>query len=421
MEEKEFEKSLRNLFQEDPIVPDQLKWENMDIELPEKRSSRRGCYFSLALLWSIGIAILLVGLLGLPNSSESISDRMEEGTNSVENLNPKTFAKDPDQNIEKCSTAQVEDQINPTRDTDVPTSLVKKSLSVSNKLVNGANSNTSLPSMTEVSLLTSAAYLKSLEAPSAARIASSEWAQLPASQPVSIANLSSSPISLPQLEEITLLPESAERGENNRFFLGVGLNRFSVQSVENSSLMGNVSTALGRTFAAGFQISWTSKLAFLAQVNYDQYHSVFEHARPLDTLIDASNSLRTIRTELTYHNNYSYTLGLRFGLRRQIHISSLLQLYLGGGLEGLYLMEATGKTTDGPFTAPLFLEDGIPKASFGASLEAGFVIPINERIHLETSYNLRQMLINPVYINRGLRSNRQHTLFLGLSYSIGQF
>ncbi|MEM1220517.1 MAG: hypothetical protein AAGH79_16465 [Bacteroidota bacterium] len=420
MKDNQFEKALRKLFHKDPVVPDTFHWENMDIELPEKKQTRGGFYF-----WRMSLLLLALFLLvaGVWNWSTSSVDGLYSGEPTASAVRQESSCLEGIVGNDEIQQSSVL-PINRKGGSDY--TVAKKKISLPRPLHKRSNHNSteSLNSSASPDLQSvSTGSTEDLIAYESATYDLFPISQQQILQPVAVLSFESLQFkasSIPLSDEV-LVKEPKVQKDDNRFFLALGYNRFTLNPTENTPLLNKVSTTLGRSFSGGFQISWTSKLRFITQVNYDQFHSVFQHARSLDTIVDAANALRTIRTELTYHNNYSYSLGLKMGLRQSFDVASFGQLYLGGGLEGLYLMEVRGKTTNGLFTEALFVDADTPKTSLGVSVEAGISIPINDRIHFETTYSLRCILLNPVFINYDLYSNYQHTLSLGLSYSIGQF
>lgn len=232
--------------------------------------------------------------------------------------------------------------------------------------------------------------------------------------------------SLINKEDLTLLvPETLAKKENPKaqskaveLFVGYGYNTFDINIAESNILQGKLNKDFGKSFSSGIRLdindSWKTSL----QINYDQYHSTFEHIRDLEPVIDFTKFQRVHRQERTFHNNYTNTIGLQLGLERKISLSKSLYLYSGIGIAPTYVLSSKGKTTDGNLIETLTYDNQLNKLSVSGGLNFRLAYAINPALNLEMHYQYNQFLLNGIFINNGVSAKQQNTLSLQLSYQL---
>lgn len=229
-------------------------------------------------------------------------------------------------------------------------------------------------------------------------------------------------------EDLNILaPKTIKKEENSKtkskaieLYVGYGYNVFNLNIPESNILQGKLSRGLGKSFTSGVRFDINDSWKVSAQVNYDQYHSTFEHIRDLDSAIDFTKFQRVHRQEKTFHNNYTNTLGLQLGLERRFSISKVLHLYPSIGIAPTYVISTKGKTTDGTETNTLTYNDQVNKLSASGGLNIRMVYSLNPSLNLEMAYQYKQFLSNGIFINNGVFAKQQNTLSLMVSYRLNK-
>jgi len=125
----------------------------------------------------------------------------------------------------------------------------------------------------------------------------------------------------------------------------------------------------------------------------------------LAPIYDLENLVKIYRTERTFHNNYTNTLGIKLGLERRLRVSNWLQLYAGLDIAPIYAISAIGKTVTDTMVDELTYDNQVSRLSLSGGVSAGMIIPINRSINLEAAYQYNQFLFNGIFINNGISTD----------------
>jgi len=464
---KEFDDYIKGLFDKKPKVPSELRWEEMDFDLPntnEQNKSNWKKYLALLLFLLIGIAIVY---FGIDREKATITQLTEQPLNdvSVSNLIDRTELSKEDKSLlkntlENKETSNKEQTL--TKKITSNVSITKQdnpSSSTLNSKLNKANPVTKMvqeieafaPAHNEYSF--NFTYSKNDiitkssnndVTPIAKQTIDTPIKPTPVITPSSPTIVTSTPKTaqsiiktlpvisigdLPTFNKTILkstpnFTETDYADKNAKFcaediFIAYGLNNYKIK-IDSTSILGkSINSAIGNSLKAGVRFrlndNWTTNL----QLKYDRYHSTFEHIHPLDTLYNGQRLVRIYRYEQTFHNNYTNTLGIQLGLEGKWQIAKRLQLSAGLGITPTYTLSATGKTTiDRINVERLVFDDEISRFSMNGGLSAGAIIPIHEFINVEATYQHNRFFLNHIFINHSTRTDQQNVFSLGLTYQL---
>ncbi len=466
-----FDDYIKGLFDKEPKVPAELNWEEMEFDLPEpeKQSDKpdRKKYLGLLLLLLIAVAVVYFSIekekiakhqapietveqftenkpksnanqhttsnhiQAAPTSNDSqkgieLSDEKIISNPTIRTIKSKNKAvSKPKSAQEKTSSSA----INNSLPVIISDKINQLNIINSKDDVLGVFSNTNT-SQIAIQTNNNTSY-KSAESPSSSPIDETKTPQK--SIQLSIENLSTIPINiLPVNNKIELISSPALSkmdDENNEskihleeVFVGYGLNNFNAKVEESNILKDKVTEAVGNSMSAGARFYLNDNWRANIQLKYDRYHSTFEHIRALDTLYrdDGNRLFRVYRYEETFHNNYTNTLGLQFGVERKWQVTERLQLYAGIGFIPTYAFSVNGKTTADTVVDKLVFDNQTDKFSVSGSASAGLIIPINKSINIEAAYQYNRFFLNDIFINNGIQANQQNTISLMISYRLAR-
>ena len=484
-EHNEFDKSIKNLFNEDPKAPVELNWEAMDIDLPPPPKRDRKYFLLLFLLLLLSSVVYFcfkkkeivpvqvattiteksltetIDLSTLydateqknqtisPSNDSSTGSLKKDGSSEIQDveLNSHSYhAPRTEEGVVKnvvkkninqtCSAPQKNKNSTSTsfnkeiRTTSLSTNKTKSSTSSSaNKnilpvenRINGTSYQVTDKFDQTTSIASPLLQSNSDLEPSQQSNQQSSLKEVKFLPSIPLGNI----LSVDRVEEVelNLLPTLANDqndDENKRFkvseiLVGFGYNNFNLTIDETNVLKDKINNVFGNSFRTGIRFDVDDHWKANLMVSYDRYHSTFEHTRELDPIINAQIGLRTNRKEVTFHNNYTNTIGLQVGLDRRIRLTNQLSLYLGFGVVPTYILSATGKTTDDVLVSSL--EEKVGKFSVGAAFNGGILLPITRAINLELNCQFNQFFLNEIFINNGVQTDQQSSFSLRLSHRL---
>jgi len=505
-ERDEFDDYIKGLFSKDPVVPAELEWEAMDIEIPKATKPNRK-------FWSILLLLLLfasTSIIFLTKKRETKKQNNEvvtidEETNKIiTNSNNKqnenrTLTSNKAEEINTLNTntkineAKLADLENIELETQLTLAKPKKDVNLQKqdetfkeiKTVNAVTNeknyvNNFEPKADKKTTKTNEVIISQLKnEPIAEKLPLNDFSQ---NQPIKIdtkqkvditsseivtyknnnTNLNNSLGSIAKnefketttspntkalvvkqnvLSQINVLPlisannlsadnESIEltkfRKFSNKntpknkiaFVLSYGYNTFNLKIEETNVLKDKLNNVFGNSFKTGIKINLNKNWKTNVLLSFNQFHSTFEHTRDLETVFDTDNFLKIKRKEITYHNNYTNTLGLEVGVERNLYTIDRFHLLAGVALTPTYALSATGKTTNNTLVEKLVYDSKFGKISMGGSINIGAVYSVNKSISLEAAYQFNKLFINEIFINNNITTNQFNIFTLGISYRL---
>lgn len=466
---KEFDKYIKGLFDEDPKVPSELKWEKMDFDLPttneQSNKPNRKKYIGLLLLLFIAIAIAyfnvkkeeVIDYQPLTQSTQQPSDdKIRSKSNTYTSQPKKQDTKEAndlkekqvsDNSITQSHTQTViqkientpapnniPKQISPSNTALAQTAKVSLATQINNQSISINSKNDFLKDFSEnntIPVNTISKNVKpksSISTPSFSpplKTESTQKSEQQITETLPIIQINNLPIS----NKSTLLPspdllqtdyvDNKSKFHFNEVYIGYGLNNFNLKTDSTSTILKDkINKAIGNSLRAGVRLRLNDNWAGNFQLKYDRFHSTFEHIRSLDTLYDGQRLIRIYRYEETFHNNYTSTLGLQLGLERRWQVANRLQLYAGLGIAPTYALSATGKTTAKTDVERLAFDNQVGRFSINGGISAGVIVPINQSINVEAAYQYNRFLFNNIFINNGIQSNQQNAVSLMITYRL---
>lgn len=508
-EHKKFDDYIKGLFDENPKVPSDLNWEEMNFDLPipeEKGKKSNKKYIGILLLFFFVTSIGFFGLMRnklantTPISSKAPTDLSSEiggmtGIVEQSKINSKEFINQDrvaskEENLEKgfilsknqtqlpaksiAKEVEVKNFANQTSN-QVPTkSVVKegsvpKSIADSNesKLNDGfaitrvpvSNNHKGNSSNPETIISFSAKAMTDLNEESSQLYKRNEANKLneplvgnpmpnseevsgkkespnrsgfnlipekgPAAEylePLSIVLSNNSATDLkPELSPPSPISEKTQKGTSNveALFLGYGYNKFSLNIANSNPLKDKVESAFGNTFKIGIRLNLNQNWKTNVQLKLDRYHSTFEYARDLEPIYDLDSFSKYHRQEITFHNNYTNTIGLQLGVERRFKLNNSFDLYAGIGISPTYVLSASGKTlVDGQTIEDLVDDNQSDKFTINAGVNLGMIYNLNPSVSVELAYQYNRFLLGDIFINKDISTNQQNALSLILSYRL---
>lgn len=427
-EDKEFDKYVKGLFKEDPLVPVELKWDAMEFDLPspkakEKKKKRRFFFIILLLLAWVGGIFTYKYLMDSNSIDTATITQNQDKNNQEQQLSMITDTKK--KNTEETKL---------TEETITPIISQKKSIQKSNVIFNKNNKNT----FAENAVNESISLIDNLDIGEKVdrAMSSSELdfrdqiKSVPVKQNVEIEKLPFLKIdkvlsSLIEETEDTIRVEtffepSVESNDKTKLsmkdvFVGFGFNSFGLNHVQPNLLTSKVYDDLGKSFTLGTRINFKKNWDIKIMAKYDQYHSTFQHERNLDPSYDVQSLIKTETKEVTFHNNYSHAISLQVGVARSWDLS-FAQLYLNAGIAPTYLIEVSGKTTFDTVVEKLIVDSDINDFSLSQNFEIGLLYPINSVVKIGLDYQYTHFFSDGIFVNHNIFANQQNTLVVNFTY-----
>lgn len=204
-------------------------------------------------------------------------------------------------------------------------------------------------------------------------------------------------------------------------YFAYGYKHFTLDVEEANPLKEKVNAVLSPSFQLGLQLSLNNKWSTNVGLTYDTYHTTFEHRRDLEPEFDFQNNVKINRQEVTFHNNYTNTLGLELGLNRTWKLLNVLQVFTGISITPTYSLSTEGKTIDLRFAPTTLTNDQISKFSMNGGIKLGAAIPISRSINLGIAYQYQHFFHNKTFINNITFTKQQNNLSLILRYRFIQY
>ncbi len=440
-EQKEFDKYIKGLFNEDPKVPSELKWEAMDIELPDnvvhsKKSRRKYILFFLFIFLVTSIAYFSINRKDAVKvqTSTAIAEQIQEEAKLSAPIIEKKM-DDPILTLEakEASTSTISNtttvqsvqkaEAKPYNITSIAGYASGNEHSITKQSDNNVKTNVALKEVDSSSLndeTTKIVLSRSVQVDEPIQKQEYQIVELLPGKGIDF-------LKIDYAKDVTL--ELNPLFSNNKdhtngsfkikeFFVGYGYNHFKLNVKESNVLKDKVKNVFGQSFNVGLRLDMNKNWRTQIVLKYDRYHSAFDHTRILDPEVDIQNYRIINREEITYHNNFTNTLGLQLGLDRKLSIANHFQIYAGVNIMPTYMLNTTGKTTDDTIVRTLSYDDQNGKLSIAGGLNAGLVFSVNRSVNLELVYQMNQFFFNDIFINDGIKTNQQHAVSLLLTYKL---
>ncbi|MEM8582882.1 MAG: hypothetical protein AAGF87_01370 [Bacteroidota bacterium] len=427
-DQNKLDKYIAGLFDENPEVPAELAWENMDFDLPDhtanSRKSRKR-FLPLLLLLMVGLSSYF--FWGEPTKA---SIQNEDAVADVVNPDVKDLAGGETERIEGRDLVE---KLNSETDLQqrLNSSLDKLSEQETQRLSNGRVNYSSNASAVAASNDYDGTLTLGLA--NAEQATRQDWMERPRSSNVnklSCALIEAGdllPISIPgrdvqDLLSSAILPflsvdEKAQKSKKAiTLLLGFGVNTLQLDVEEGNILQEKVSAARGRSYKLGLSYPLSDKWHIQASLRYDRIRTLFIHSRDLEPVFDAVQGVRILREERTFHNNYTDLLGLQLGVDRIISILPNVDVTIGPVLAGNYIVNLIGKTTEGEETFPLSIDGRPNRFSMSAGLRTGIQLNLNPSTHVGILVQSRRFITRSVILNDGVSTNSLHKLIVQLGY-----
>lgn len=245
--------------------------------------------------------------------------------------------------------------------------------------------------------------------------------------PLSPISLNSLPIPLSKKIDVALIESYPIEKESNsktqskaiEIFAGYGYNIFNLNVAESNPIKENLNSDFGKSFTSGIRFDISNFWQTTLQIKYDQYHSTFEYARDLEPIYNLIGFSKVHRQELTFHNNYTNTLGIQLGVARRFNLSKL-NFYTGIGIAPTYTLSTKGKTLNDNNVNTLIYDKQINRLSVSGNLNLRMTYALNPSLNLEMVYQHNRFLSAGPFINNGSTTKQQNALFLIISYRLNR-
>lgn len=427
-DQNKIDKYIAGLFEENPEVPAELAWENMDFDLPDHTKGSGNAkkrYLLLVLLLIIGLGSYF--FWRVMSNAHIHNEQAGRSTVSSEVNNR------ADIESERAANKSLNEKLNSETDLQqrLNSSLDRLRVYDDQMLSNGIQSYSSNASVVTLSSASDEMYKRDLIGVEEG--ISADWTETPESSNGSQLAYSTIdagellPISIPgrDVQDIAsasiLSIVSVEEKEQKRrkaitLLLGSGVNALPLDVEEGNILQDKVSSARGRSYKLGLSYPLSERWQIQASLQYDRMRTIFTHSRDLDPVFDAVQGVRILREERTFHNNYTDLLGLQLGVDRIILILPSLDFTIGPVLAGNYLVNLMGKTTEGEETFPLSIEGSSNRFTISAGLRAGMQFTVNPRTHVGIGLKSQRFITRSVTLNDGVSTNWLHQLSVQLGY-----
>ena len=194
---------------------------------------------------------------------------------------------------------------------------------------------------------------------------------------------------------------------------GANINKLSF--ADENVLQGKIENVLGQSLGIRCQRELNTHLLWNTSVQYDEYHTVFNHNREVSRDDNYTSGIRTITNEQIYQNNYSRTLSLSSGLSLRKALTNKIALQANLAVGATYLLSRTGKTLIGDEVVQLAdvdLDQGV-NVNIQPSLDLRY--SITDRFGLQLSYINRYSVGNAINVNQEVKSIFMHQFMSGIS------
>ena len=343
MKSSDFDKYIKDNSTSNLSAPDELKWENMDIQLPKKKKRR---FYPIVLALFIGVA---GGLTGLYFNSSEITSKTNPIVEQIENSSVDYSSTE---NIDQSEITFVEnkDKSNtaPKKDKTTIGKSIEKS-TIMSLVENNSNSISTQLALNQTPIKTAATIEK--ETSKNQLLVSPELEAIK-----SEIEFEQSKILLPQLPDLQVskIQEKNKKTKGSlMIFAGVNFtqNQFHSnnptysQSLEQATL-----DAWGQSLSLKKYFPIRNSFFFVGGASYHRLHSTFDYSKYLG-FTDASSSTpgqveRIHRTRIVHQNNYQEFAELNLGLGKQIPISRHFTVDLSVGMNPSYKISERGMTID---------------------------------------------------------------------------
>lgn len=465
----QFDNFVRKVLSEKPSIPEGFEWENMDIEIPKKK--KRFPFFYPLLIASVVVFSFLAGYIikGFMTSdnpdqiAESHNPELVVGTIERENETTSTeshFKHSDLANNETVTSSQSitnNESVNNNKSSVSGTSedftIVKNGSQITSndpkvstdnyiatKLYKSPVEQVNQPEYSyqttenrDININTTNSPLKntSLNRPSLRRLPtdikdeSNNTQATDLRTPIQLTKLANDNLIVYQtlVSRIKLIiPPTINQNDKpqiglpkNEIALLVGTNINHLRFSEGNVLNGKIENVLGRSFGIKYQRKLNTHFLWNATVQYDEYHTVFNHNREVSRVDNYTSGIRTITREQVYQNNFSNTLSLSSGLSLKKPLSSNIALQGNLAIGATYLISQSGKTLiidDVSDLADVDLDQGV-NINIQPSLDLRY--NINDRFGLQLSYVNRYSLDNSIHVNQDVQSSSMHQVLTGLA------
>lgn len=441
-ERDEFDDYVKGLFNEDPKVPSEFSWENMDIELPstakpeEEKDKRK--YLLLTLL--LAAAFIFGVYFGSENSPAEeqthLSDKtteIAEGENVTTvspfepvNTEVKSQGKESAQKTIQTGTSTLSSSqvlpVVPDSKEILKTTLVEE---VKKDVLNVVSTrgddkredeyagvfNESKEEINQEKTVNG-----KIQDADTDRVILSNFSAVPVKDFSSVISITEQ--ALTNFASVRIKETGGKKNQKPELRLAYGYNTFRLSFNESDVLNNKVESALGNSFALGLRLPVKGGLFLNLAAGLDRYHSTFNHSRDLEPELDFDRGVKIFREEITFHNNFTNTLSVQVGLLQKLVVSKRFEVLGGLALAPTYILSAEGKTTSGVDIEQLSLPADNSRFVWGGNLQLSFAYRLSSNLSAELVYRHGRFLSEGIFINTDTFAKQQNSLSLGLAYRL---
>ena len=462
---KEFDKYIKGLLDKNPEVPSELNWENMEFELPEittaepvviptKEKDRKYLLLLLLLLLIGGIGGIGFGIgFGLLQPKNEVLRKQEQlQAQAQEQALDQTQDQEQIQ-IQPQKPIQEQQVTNTQKVTEdpitTPTKIVIPQTIMSNdgrhtdfRERKAMVESTAAKQVEDSNLLSNHKLTGKIASPSTSLIVPSQVStpstpnqksKVVTAIPLSLLPINTTVQSTEQLDDLAQLSERLKQlipptlPDNNdakksskihvqTVLLGYGINTFNPVLETSNGLHGKINSALGNSFRAGLQFkimeNWSSNI----MIKYDRYHTTLDHRQELEAIYDFQNGTKINREEITFHNNFTNTLGLALGVEKRFSLNNQFSFFTGVQITPTYILNVTGKTVINQNPAPLTYDSTINRLSLQGGLQAGLLVAVSPKMNLKVAYEYSNFLMGDIFINNNIGARQLNAFSLTMEY-----
>jgi len=224
-----------------------------------------------------------------------------------------------------------------------------------------------------------------------------------------------------KLERKPALVEKNELEPENNFkinevYAGYGYSHFYLDISELGIIKYIINSVPSNFYKAGIKLNLGKKWMTNTGLRFDRYHTTLEYTRDLEPIYRESQKIN--RKEVTFHNNFTNTIGLQMGIARKWNSNKRLHFYTGVGIMPNYTMSATGKTVIDLIADQLVYDEGVNKLSINAGLAVGLVYKVSPAFNVELAYEYSQFFKDGIFINNGIAAKEQGSFSVNISYKL---
>ncbi len=449
MEDKnKFDDYIKNLLNEEWSLPDDLQWDQMDIETPEPKKKRRFIFW-IPVLAGLGI-FTLVFLWWNQQDSTELAVQTEVVATSPKDQSTERTPVTSNKEATTASSTQSASLETPPAVTKTATKDIKPAQTESSKQVSTIPSSpgtATIQASNNVSTKPTEEYINTnkksnpqnlLDHKKGEEISSTESIISPILDkekkaysskriispfdlldPLAITPLVSIPFSFPpkvfEISDKEIDPKQRKTG----FKLAVlgGVNGIQLSIAADSPLADKNAAAYGNSFSLQVQKELKNNFALVVGFGYDELHTTFSLHRDIGTEVDLVRRVRITTCETIFHNNFTNIGSLNVGINKQINIGQRLQVHLGALATPSYILAASGKSLDQDVVIDLADRALDKRLFFSAGINTGVTLKLHKHLHLTSQYQYNLFMGEGLILDDGVRTRGMQRLGLGLVFN----